>query len=230
MTFIKKNLFNKLLLIFLMYISFTAQGQLVLESQMEHEDQMRPSLALQANMPKDKAFEFFEEFFKDRYKINLKGDGFLSGTDELYFEEQKLPFSDNAMDMYVSFKSISDEETNIQLTARNGYDLYFSENYQPNIYSEFKALLLNYSDHARQAYINMKLEAYQSQIKGLEKDQQKDLNDIEKNKTQIEENLEENIELNKENEKMLKVVKSRSDKLNRLKNELRLFKMKQGDL
>lgn len=186
-----------------------------------------PALETQIELSVDASRDYFEDFMKERYNARVKGNGFLSGNKTLTVEQQTLSsIHENAIDMFISFKEITEKQSKMFLAARNGYDLYFDSNYAADSRDRLKDLMRSYEDYALQRHYQSILEEEQDLLENLLKTQKKKEKDISKNEKDIANNLKENQKLEKENDKLREELETSQKKLEEVKENLKAVKTK----
>lgn len=186
-----------------------------------------PALETQIELSVDASRDYFEDFMKERYDARVKGNGFLSGNKTLTVEQQTLSsIHENAIDMFIDFKEITEKQSKMFLAARNGYDLYFDSNYAADSRDRLKDLMRSYEDYALQRHYQSILEEEQDLLENLLKTQKKKEKDISKNEKDIANNLKENQKLEKENDKLRQELETSQKKLEEVKENLKAVKTK----
>lgn len=219
-----KTLMTSLMLITILALS--AQ-QRPTKASITIEDQQHPATAMLLDLPIDEARDRYEDYVSDRYDIDVDGNGWLSNKSLLRSEKVTLDeLSTNTVDLFAHFESVDEDETRLTLSAREGYDLFYSANYKPERYSELQDILAAYAQKARHDYHSALLEERRKQREDLIRDKEKLAKDISKNKEDIQKNLEDNREMSEENEKMSKELNSVEEELKDLEGEIKMTKEK----
>lgn len=185
---------------------------------------------IQVNLdPEPKTLKLaWSDYLKDNYDFKLKGIGFLSNKDLLSAEGVMVKqISSKEMDFYTQI--IEDENgSEMKVFVRYGYDIYLTKENTPSDYEALTEILDSFLKYYLPKYYEGKVNDTEERIEKLT-DETKDLKEdivddssriakLKKEIADLEKELESNTELlEMANKKLMK----RSEKLARIRNQLR---------
>ena len=197
------------------------------EALIEFDGALRPCIQVNLDPETKTLKEAWRAYLKDNYDFKLKGIGFLSNKDLLSAETITVTqISSKEMDFYTQI--IEDENgSEMKVFVRYGYDIYINKEGTPNDYYALAEIVESFLKYYLPIYYKGRVNDTEKRIiklrdesNDLEKEIAEDSNRIANLKQEIkdlEEELESNIErLELANKKLIK----RSEKLNRIRNQL----------
>ncbi len=218
-----------LLVIFLAAMQVKAQTTIEsFEATINYDKGQRP--CIQVNLdPEPKTLKgAWSDYLKDNYAFKLKGIGFLSNRDLLSAEGIMVKqISSKEMDFYTHI--IEDENgSEMKVFVRYGYDIYLTKENNPSDYEALSEILDSFLKYYLPKYYEGKVNDTEERIEKLT-DETNDLKEdivddssriakLKKEIVDLEKELESNTELlEMANKKLIK----RSEKLARIRNQLR---------
>ena len=198
------------------------------ETTIDYDNDQRPCIQVNLDPEPSTLKNAWKDYLKDNYDFKLKGIGFLSNKDLLSAEEIIVEqISSRLMDFYTN---ITEDEngSEMKIFVRYGYDIYLTQEKNPNEYKALTGVLNNFLKIYLPTYYEnrvndteKRIEKLTDETKALQEEITDDATKISKLKKEIEE-LEGKLNSNNELlETSNNKLKKRSEKLDRIRIQLR---------
>ncbi len=176
----------------------------------------------------------WEDFLKDEYDVNLKGNGFLANKDVLRAEGVDFKaISNKKMDFYTRIVE-KDQKTQICVFGSFGYDIHLNPNTYPLEYMRMKDITKRFLKGYLPGYYSERISKAQEELKDLQEERNDMEEEMKKNKEEIESLTKRNKELDKsisENKSKIEdtsdLLQTKQQTFDRVNNTLKNFDKEQ---
>jgi hypothetical protein len=198
------------------------------QNKVTYDDTERPCIEVKLQPNTDEVKEKWKDFVKDNYDVKMRGIGFLANKDVMYAEEVTFKnISPKALNFYT--KVVEDgDETMMCVFGSFGYDIHISSSEYPTEWMAMKNMVTKFLNNYLPEFYKDKIEKTESQLNDLQKNKDDMQDELSDNKKEIKKLTKRNEELEEklsEAEKRLKATNAelvnKKQSLKNVKNELK---------
>lgn len=195
--------------------SINAQKVELQSGQYMLEDNNRPGIRAIIPAPTKEVKKAFDKFMDDRYKVDMKGIGFLTNKDQLTAEKVSIPeISSQKLDLYANVvDGPENNTTEMTLFGAFGYDIYISDDRSYREYNNLRDLMVSFLDSYLVDYYSERVEEAEEEVEDMRDDEEDVNEDIQSNEENIKESEQRIQELQNEIEKLRKELDNSQSKL-----------------